>query len=97
MLGANTALKMISRYSSGMEPQISMKRWNARSVLPPKKPWIAPVTTPSSAADDRQRQREQHADAKAVDQLRQQVAPPVVGAQPVVAPWARAGLGALAK
>jgi predicted trehalose synthase len=41
-LGANTALKMMSRYSSGMEPQISMKRWNARSVLPPKKPWMAP-------------------------------------------------------
>lgn len=47
-LGANTALKMMSRYSSGMEPQISMKRWNARSTLPPKKPWIAPVSTPSS-------------------------------------------------
>ena len=31
-----------------MEPQISMKRWNARSVLPPKKPWIAPVITPST-------------------------------------------------
>ncbi len=48
MLGASTALKMISRYSSGIEPQISMKRWNARSVLPPKKPWMAPATTPSS-------------------------------------------------
>ena len=48
MLGANTALKMMSRYSSGMEPQISMKRWKARSVVPPKKPWMAPVTTPNS-------------------------------------------------
>jgi len=48
MLGANSALKMMSRYSSGMEPQISMKRWKARSVLPPKKPWIAPVRMPST-------------------------------------------------
>jgi predicted trehalose synthase len=48
MLGAKTALKMISRYSSGIEPQISMKRWNSRSTLPPKNPWIAPVTTPST-------------------------------------------------
>ena len=48
MLGANTALKMMSRYSSGMEPQISMKRWKARSVLPPKKPCTAPAATPSA-------------------------------------------------
>ena len=88
---------MISRYSSGIEPQISMKRWKARSVLPAKKPWIAPVDDAEHDADDRQRQREQHADAKAVDQLRQQVAAAVVGAEQVVARSARAGLGALAK
>ena len=48
MLGAKIALKMISRYNSGIEPQISMKRWNARSVFPPKKPCTAPARTPST-------------------------------------------------
>ena len=48
MLGASTALKMMSKYSSGMEPQISIKRWKAKSVLPPKKPCTAPASTPST-------------------------------------------------
>ena len=46
MLGARMALKMMSRYSSGIEPHTSMKRWKARSVLPPKKPCTAPAATP---------------------------------------------------
>src|SRR5438067_5127456 len=34
--GASTEEMMRSRYSSGTEVQISMKRWNNRSVQPPK-------------------------------------------------------------
>ncbi len=64
MLGANTALKMISRYSSGTAPQISMKRWNARSVLPPKKPWIGARHHAQQHTGKGQRQRKQHADSR---------------------------------
>ena len=34
-LGANTALKIMSKYSSGMDPQISINRCATKSVLPP--------------------------------------------------------------
>jgi hypothetical protein len=40
----------------GHRPQISMKRCNARSVLPPKKPCTAPASTPSSTPVTGQRQ-----------------------------------------
>ena len=47
-LGANTALKMISRYSSGIDPQISIARCIVRSSRPPKYPCTAPASTPST-------------------------------------------------
>ena len=45
-LGSNTAEKMMSKYSSGMALQISMKRCINKSTLPAKKPCSAPVSTP---------------------------------------------------
>ncbi len=53
--------------------------------LAPKVTLNRPGQHAQQGARDRQRQRKQHTDAEAVNQLRQQVAPPVVGAQPVVA------------
>src|SRR6185437_5420258 len=44
--GTSTEEMMSSRYSEGIEVQISMKRWNSRSVHPPKYPCTAPAATP---------------------------------------------------
>src|SRR6185437_3010684 len=44
--GTSTEEMISSRYSEGIEVQISMKRWNSRSVHPPKYPCTAPAATP---------------------------------------------------
>jgi hypothetical protein len=73
-----------------------MKRWKAKSTLPPKKALHGPREHAQQHARKGEHEREQHAHAKAVDQLREQVAPAVVGAQPVVA-RGRRGVGVLGK
>ncbi|MNY40324.1 hypothetical protein D3C86_1750610 [compost metagenome] len=47
-LGSKIDAKMISRYSSGIELQISIARCENRSKRPPKKPISAPVSVPTS-------------------------------------------------
>jgi hypothetical protein len=60
-----------------------MKRWNSKIGLAAEIALQRPRQHAQQHAGDRQRQRKQHADPKAVNQLGQQVAPPVVGAQQV--------------
>ena len=46
MLGSKIEANIIKIYSSGIDPQISIKRCKYRSVLPAKYPWIAPKNNP---------------------------------------------------
>ena len=60
-----------------------MKRWNRRSVQPPKYPCTAPATTPMTDEMHGEDQAEEHRDAEAVDEPRDHVAALIVGAEPV--------------
>ena len=51
--------RMIRMKSWGSPDQTSMKRWKARSIQPPKKPWTAAAAMPMTEAAAVRNQPEQ--------------------------------------
>ncbi len=80
MVGSKVAERIISRYSSGREPQISMLRCPSRSSQPPEKPCIAPQKDAEYRPQAGQNQPEKDRDAKAIQQACEHVPATVVRA-----------------